>query len=203
MGDRGSSTTQCDRDRNSSNLVFQVVSRWYLTNFSSYFLLDYPPRLFMFLIRPLLSGVRISVSTYSSARIWSQSPLANSTATLHLRLYASKAKATKSTATLIPGSQKKLTDESAIEEYEKAEKKMQAAVEWYRKEVAGLETRASGRVTPALLAPVRVTLPDSEGESLRLEEVATVGVREGSTLLVTVFDENVSASLCFCSSFDC
>jgi ribosome recycling factor len=100
-----------------------------------------------------------------------------------------------STATLIPGSQQKLTDDAAIEEYEKAEKKMQAAVEWYRKEVAGLETRASGRVTPALLAPVRVELPDSKGELFRLEDVATIGVREGSMLVVTVFEEHASAPI--------
>lgn len=107
------------------------------------------------------------------------------------RHYAAKTKSTKSTATLVPGSQQKLTDETAIEEYEKADKKMQAAVEWYRKEVASLETRASGRVTPALLSSVRVALPDSQGELFRLEDLATVGVRDGSTLLVTVFEEHV------------
>lgn len=149
----------------------------------------------MSLVRPLISGARICLST-SSARLCPY-PISFKYVATHPRcLYASKAKATKSTATLVPGSQKRLTDEFAIEEYEKADKKMQAAVEWYRKELAGLEMRASGRVTPALLAPVRVTLPDSEGQTLRLEEVATVGVREGSTLLVTVFDENVSAQLC-------
>ncbi|KAF7969439.1 hypothetical protein HWV62_27333 [Athelia sp. TMB] len=106
------------------------------------------------------------------------------------RTYASKSKdkgKAKSTATLVPGSQQKLTDPAAIEEYGKAEQKMTAAVAWYAKEVAQLETRASGRVTPALLAPVRVTL---EGAPFRLEDVATVGVREGSTLIVTVFEEN-------------
>lgn len=67
---------------------------------------------------------------------------------------------------------------------------MQASVEWYRKECAAVEARASGRVTPALLSSVRVKLPSSNTD-MRLEEVATVGVRDGSTLLVTVFEEDV------------
>jgi ribosome recycling factor len=113
-----------------------------------------------------------------------------------LRFYASKSKAAKSTANLVPGSKQQLTDEAAIEDYKKAENKMQAAIDWYRKEVAGLETRASGRVTPSLLAPVKVELPDSNGELFRLEDVATVGVREGSTLLVTVFEEHASVNSC-------
>ncbi|KAF5369257.1 hypothetical protein D9758_002631 [Tetrapyrgos nigripes] len=99
-----------------------------------------------------------------------------------------RAKGTKSTADLVPGSQQPITDEAAREEYKKCEEKMIAAVEWFRKECAAVETRASGRVTPHLLAPVRVKLPDSD-QSFRLEEVATVGVKDGSMLLVTVFDE--------------
>jgi ribosome recycling factor len=74
---------------------------------------------------------------------------------------------------------------------------MQAATEWYRKDCAAVETRASGRITPTLLDPVRVVLPDSNKE-LRLEEVATVGVREASTLLITVFEEAVSILLVKC-----
>lgn len=65
---------------------------------------------------------------------------------------------------------------------------MKTAVEWFRKECQGFETRASGRVTPALLSPVRVKLAERE---YRLEEIATVGVRDGSILLVTLFDEKV------------
>ncbi|KAF8886508.1 ribosome recycling factor domain-containing protein [Infundibulicybe gibba] len=103
------------------------------------------------------------------------------------RTYASKAKP-KSTANLVPGSLQPITDEAAREEYSKAESTMQTAVEWYRKDCASAETRASGRVTPNLLAPVRVRLPDS-GKEMRLEEVATVGVRDGSTLLITVFED--------------
>ena len=79
---------------------------------------------------------------------------------------------------------------------------MQGVLEWFRKEVAALETRATGRVTPALLAPVRVKLPDSaDTRGVRLEELATVGVKEGTTLLVTVFEEHVSSMPSYVSSF--
>jgi ribosome recycling factor len=152
----------------------------------------------MSLLRSLLSRTRTVTVRSAPGRICVQPNTYTSASTSslpHFRSYASKSKTAKSTATLVPGSQQKLTDEAAIEEYEKAEKKMQGAVEWYRKEVAGLETRASGRVTPALLASVRVELPDSKGELFRLEDVATVGVREGSTLLVTVFEEHVSVTV--------
>ncbi|KAG2122920.1 ribosome recycling factor-domain-containing protein [Suillus clintonianus] len=107
----------------------------------------------------------------------------------HIRLYASRSK-TKSTADLVPGSKQALTSEAARLEYGKSDAKMSAAVEWYRKEVAGLETRASGRVTPALLSPVRIELPGKGKELVKLEEVATVGVRDGSTLIITVFEEH-------------
>ncbi|KAF7303654.1 Protein kinase domain-containing protein [Mycena indigotica] len=102
-----------------------------------------------------------------------------------VRTYASK-KNVKSTADFVPGSKQPITDEAARAEYEKAEEKMKAAVEWFRKECAGVETRATGRVTPAVLDPVRVKL---DGREVRLVEVATVGVRDGSTLLITIFDE--------------
>lgn len=104
------------------------------------------------------------------------------------RAYASKG--TKSTASLIPGSKQPITDPAAREEYAKADEKMKATVEWYRKDCVTAETRASGRITPAILDPVRVTLPGSE-KQYRLDELATVGVRDGSTLLITVFDEYV------------
>ncbi len=92
---------------------------------------------------------------------------------------------------LIPGSQRFVTSP----EYISTEKKMKTAIDYYRKEVAALEMRASGRVTPAVLSPVRVMLPDhrgGDGKGVRLEEIATVGVREGTTLLITVFEEHVS-----------
>jgi ribosome recycling factor len=107
---------------------------------------------------------------------------------LFQRSYATKGKA-KSTAQLVPGSQQPITDEAALAEYKKAEATMTSAVDWFRKECQGLETRASGRVTPALLSPVRVKLKDRD---YKLEEIATVGVRDNSILLVTIFDEKVS-----------
>jgi len=74
---------------------------------------------------------------------------------------------------------------------------MKAAIDWFRKECASVETRASGRVTPALLAPVKIKLPDID-QHFRLEEVATVGVKDGSLLLVTVFEEGVGGvSSCY------
>lgn len=106
------------------------------------------------------------------------------------RTYASKSK-TRSTAELVPGSQQPLTTEEARSEYKKTQTKMLSTVEWYRKEVAAFEMRANGRVTPALLAPIRIEAQGKDSEPLKLEEVATVGVKDGSMLVVTVFDENV------------
>lgn len=59
---------------------------------------------------------------------------------------------------------------------------MKSSVKRFRRDYADASTRASGRVTPALLANVRV-------KEQGLEEVAIVGVRDGSMLAVTVFDE--------------
>jgi len=102
------------------------------------------------------------------------------------------------TTSLTPGSQQVLSNPAAREEYARASTAMASSVEWFRREVAQLEARASGRVTPQLLAPVRVSLPPvthkeegatpSSPSKLRLEELATVGVRDGSTLVVTVFE---------------
>ena len=97
---------------------------------------------------------------------------------------------------LVPASQRVVSSA----EYRATEAKMQAATEWFRKEAAALETRATGRVTPAVLAPVRVRAGaggEAGGKGARLEEVATVGVREGTTLMVTVFEEHVSLTFWF------
>ncbi|KAF8491868.1 ribosome recycling factor [Russula emetica] len=126
------------------------------------------------------------------------------TTTTPRRTYASNSKraarAPIATASLTPGSQQTLDDPTAREEYARADAKMASCVEWLRREVSQLEARASGRVTPQLLAPVRVSVSSvgpsasasaSEAEtkkSARLEELATVGVRDGTTLIVTVFD---------------
>lgn len=93
---------------------------------------------------------------------------------------------------LVPGSQQKLAGE-ALAEYERAEGKMKTSVDWFRRDVAAKELQGSGRVTPDILKPVRVALPDMpEGDTCSLTELATVGVREGTTLMVTVFAEDVS-----------
>jgi ribosome recycling factor len=86
-----------------------------------------------------------------------------------------------------------ITDESACQEYVKCEAAMQASTDYFRKDCAAAENRALGRVTPALLTPVKVKLPENPN-GVRLEELATVGVREGSTLLITLFNEHVSVS---------
>ena len=97
----------------------------------------------------------------------------------------------KSTASLIPGSQQPIVDDAAREEYAKAESTMRTSVEWFRKECTEAGSRANGRTTPALLKPVRVKMGGVDG-SVDLDQVATVGVRDGTTLIVTVFDETVS-----------
>lgn len=109
------------------------------------------------------------------------------TASRHsVRTFAKKV----NTQDLVPGSKQPITDPIAREEYAKAEEKMKGVVDWYRKECAAIDTRASGRVVPTMLSPVRVTLPGDTHE-YRLEELATVGVKDGSLLLVTLFDESV------------
>ncbi|TBU43451.1 ribosome recycling factor [Dichomitus squalens] len=125
-----------------------------------------------------------------------------SLATQQRRFYAKPAKKSKSkedatshkkggkgvsTDDLVPASQRI----ASSADYKNTESKMQGVLEWYRKEVAALETRATGRVTPAVLSPVRVKLPGAtDARGVRLEEVATVGVKDGTTLLVTVFEEH-------------
>ena len=69
---------------------------------------------------------------------------------------------------------------------------MTASVDWFRRECAAAEVRVDGRVTSALLDRVRVILPGGDGSSTPLEEVASIGVKDGTTLIVTVFDDHVS-----------
>ena len=96
-----------------------------------------------------------------------------------------------STEGLVPGSQQVLTGEAQAE-YERADGKMQSSVGWFRREAATMELQGSGRVTPDILAPVRVSLPGApEGETSALRELATIGIRDGTTLVVTVFAEDV------------
>ncbi|KAG8983965.1 hypothetical protein FRB93_006877 [Tulasnella sp. JGI-2019a] len=93
-------------------------------------------------------------------------------------------------ADLTPASKSKVSPEARAE-CDKASAKMTASIEWYRKEVAALENRAQGRVTPAILDSVRVHIGTGEEEAIvKLMEVATVGMKEGTVLVVTVFDEH-------------
>jgi hypothetical protein len=92
------------------------------------------------------------------------------------------------TTFLTPGSQQAFTKPTARYEFALADAKMVACVEWLRCEVAQLDACASGRVTPQLLTPVRVSVAASGEKKARLEELAIVGVRDGSSLVVTVFD---------------
>jgi hypothetical protein len=97
--------------------------------------------------------------------------------------------------TLIPRSQRILDSPAALAEYNLAKDKMQTSVDWYRKECGNLEMRASGRVTPALISPLKVPLP-GHGHGVRLEEIATVGVRDGSVLWIVAFEEQVRTVFC-------
>ncbi|CAE6416709.1 unnamed protein product [Rhizoctonia solani] len=70
-----------------------------------------------------------------------------------------------------------------------ANHKMDTTIEWFKREVAQMESRVSGRVVPSLLDPVRVKLKEAGGAAVRLDQVSTVGVREGNILVITLFDE--------------
>jgi len=126
----------------------------------------------------------------------------NDESTLHTHAPSKRAREPIATASLTPGSQQTITDPTAREEFARADAKMASRVEWLRREVSQLEARASGRITPQLLAPVRVSVssvgPPAASEAkkgARLEELATVGVRDGTTLIVTVFDPQVGVLL--------
>ncbi|KDQ08753.1 hypothetical protein BOTBODRAFT_37615 [Botryobasidium botryosum FD-172 SS1] len=100
------------------------------------------------------------------------------------KVVSGKGKGKKGVEEIVPGG------EDVVESLEKSETKMKGAVEWFRKEVAMLESRGSGRVTPAYLDPVRV-VAYKDAPPVKLQEIATIGVKEGSTLVVTVFEESM------------
>lgn len=103
-----------------------------------------------------------------------------------------RAKGGIDTARLVSGSQRVLGGEDQAE-YERTEERMSMAIDWFRREVAGMEARGAGRVTPDVLKPVRVTLPGAfDATPVSLQEIATVGVRDGTTLVVTAFEDSVS-----------
>ncbi|KDN40231.1 hypothetical protein RSAG8_08294, partial [Rhizoctonia solani AG-8 WAC10335] len=72
---------------------------------------------------------------------------------------------------------------------DQASRKMDTTREWFKREVAQMESRVSGRVVPSLLDPVRVKLKEAGGAAVRLDQVSTVGVRDGNVLVITLFDE--------------
>lgn len=89
---------------------------------------------------------------------------------------------------LVPGSKMKMNPpEQAL--FESTEVEIKQILELCKRDLKELEFRASGRVTPELLSPVRVQVLGKK--PCRLEELATVGVRDGTTLVITVFDESV------------
>ena len=75
---------------------------------------------------------------------------------------------------------------------------MSASVGWFKRECAALETRASGHARPGMISSVRVKIP--EQPDVRLEQLATIGVREGTTFLVTLYDPQVSRDPIFGAS---
>jgi len=95
-----------------------------------------------------------------------------------------------STDAFVPGSQQSITDPGAAAEHKRTNEKMAVAVAWFQRETQRAEARASGRITPALLDPVRVVLPDTDGHRAHISELATVGVRDGTVIVVTAFDLN-------------
>jgi len=90
-------------------------------------------------------------------------------------------------------------------EYDKEEKsadaKMKASLNWLKEQARSVEARSSGRLSPDILDGVKIVLePSADDRSApaehALKEIATVGVKHGNTLVVTVFEEHVR--LCGC-----
>ncbi|KAG8824659.1 hypothetical protein FRC18_010476 [Serendipita sp. 400] len=84
-------------------------------------------------------------------------------------------------------------------DYDKEEKaadeRMQSSIRWFREQARNVETRSSGRVVPDILDGIKVTIAmDPENKSagnmeVGLKDIATVGVKHGNTLVVSVFEE--------------
>ncbi|KAG8820112.1 hypothetical protein FRC17_010246 [Serendipita sp. 399] len=76
-----------------------------------------------------------------------------------------------------------------------ADEKMNSSIRWFKEQVRNVETRSTGRVVPDILDGVKVSIPmDPDNKSsgnmeVGLKEIATVGVKHGNTLVVTVFEE--------------
>ncbi|KIM33863.1 hypothetical protein M408DRAFT_18856 [Serendipita vermifera MAFF 305830] len=81
-------------------------------------------------------------------------------------------------------------------EEKSADEKMGSSVRWLKETARGVEVRSNGRVVPDVLDSVRVRIRLDEGDGeggdemeVGLKEVATVGVKNGNVLVVTVFEE--------------
>lgn len=97
------------------------------------------------------------------------------------------------TQKLIPTSQNAHGDEFQ-EEKRNLDEKMAASVRWFKAQVVLTETRTSGRATPTMLDSIWVKLPDVPPQ--KLVEVATVGVKDLSVLLVTAYEAEVWFTVC-------
>jgi ribosome recycling factor len=80
-----------------------------------------------------------------------------------------------------------------------ADEKFQSSLKWLKEQARGVEIRSSGRVVPDILDGVKVMIESEEGGQndfeVGLKEIATVGVKNGNVLVVTVFEEQVSLLL--------
>lgn len=92
------------------------------------------------------------------------------------------------TEKLVPTSQNTHGDEFQ-EEKRNLDEKMAASVRWFKAQATLTETRTSGRAMPTMLDSVRVELPDMPPQ--KLVDVATVGVKDLSTLLITAYEAEV------------
>lgn len=76
-----------------------------------------------------------------------------------------------------------------------ADEKLQASLRWLKEQARSVEIRSSGRVVPDVLDGVKVLIENEDGSQgnfeVGLREVATVGVKNGNVLVVTVFEEHV------------
>ena len=83
------------------------------------------------------------------------------------------------------------------QEEKHADQKMNASIRWLKEQAKHVEVRCSGRVVPDVLDGVKVSVPvDPENKSeghmeVGLKDIATVGVKNGTILVVTVFEEHV------------
>lgn len=82
-------------------------------------------------------------------------------------------------------------------EEKSADEKMGGSVRWLKESARGVEVRSSGRVVPDVLDTVKVRIrlgedgEDGDEMEVGLKEVASVGVKNGNVLVVTVFEEQV------------